>query len=147
MSLVDSPKPEYLQEGGPSEKKAPWLRRHFWKLTLVLLNLALATVIVTTVMTRPDLFRASGGLTGQVVSAQGSPVRDAQVFISSAERWVTVDGQGRFAVERIPAGPTVVIVVKLPQSNGVGGEPSSQAVTIVRNETLDLGTLVLIDAP
>lgn len=147
MSLVDSPKPEYLQEGGPSEKKAPWLRRHFWLVTLVVLNLALGTIIVGTLITRPDLFRASGRIAGQVVSAQGSPVRDAQVFISSAERWVMVDSEGRFAAEQIPVGPTVVIVVRLPQSDGTGGAPYSRAVTIARGQTVDLGTVLLIDAP
>jgi hypothetical protein len=143
MSLVDSPKPDYLQAGGPSEKKAPWVRRHFWKVTLALLNLGVAAVIIATVVTRPDLFRAYGGVSGQVVDAQGSPVTDAQIFVSSAERWLAVDSVGRFTLDRVPVGPTLVLVVHSPQGTSAGAPPISQAVIIVRGRTVDVGTLLI----
>jgi Carboxypeptidase regulatory-like domain len=147
MNMVDSPDPDYLQKGGPSEKKAHWLKRNGARLALIVLNVALAGAVVFLLVTRPDLLQAYGGLSGQVVNAEGSPLSNAQVFISSAERWVTVDANGRFAVDRLPAGQTLILVVLQSENNSVGGPLLSQAVTIPADQTAELGALVLADTP
>jgi hypothetical protein len=145
MSMVDSPDPDYLEKGGPSEKKAPWLLRYGWRLTLIILNVTLLGIVMLLII-QPDFLKANGGLTGQVVNADGSPLPNAVVFVTSAERWVPVDSQGRFAFEGIPAGQTLVLVVIQSDTTSMSGPPWSQAVTVPVGQTADLGALVIADS-
>src|SRR5262245_2997486 len=130
MSLVDSPTPDYLEKGGPSEKRPPWWRRHVRQLILVGLNVIVLVLIAGMLLSRPELLRPSGSLTGRIVNEQGSPLPAAEIFVVSAERWANVDDQGKFAMDRIPAGETAVLFVSSSPDQPPKGPPSSAVVTI-----------------
>jgi hypothetical protein len=147
MNLVDSPTPDYAETGGPAEKPPPWWRRHIFQLALVGLNLILALGVGATLLAHPELLRPSGSLVGRIVNARGGPQPGAQIFVVSAERWATVDSQGRFAIDRIPAGQTVILVIASSPDQQPNGPPLSAVVTIGPGQTLDLGTVSLPDTP
>ena len=147
MKLVDSPNPDYLETGGPSEKRPPWWRRHVLQLTLVGLNVLLALFIGALLLSQPALLRPTGALKGQIVNGQGGPLPQAQIFVISAERWAAVDGQGRFLMDRVPVGQTAVMIVSTSPDKPPTGPPLSGMVTIVAGQTLDLGTVSLSNAP
>ena len=147
MPLVDSPSLDYLETGGPSEKQAPWWRRHIMQLLLVALNVLLAIVVAGIVLAQPELLRPSGSLVGRVVDAQGNALPQAQLFLVSANRWVTVDGEGRFVVDRIPPGETAVLFVSSSPDLPPQGPPLSALVTIPSGQTLDVGIMALPPAP
>lgn len=62
----------------------------------------------------PGLAQSSGGIRGQVTDIAGVPIRQAQVIVrnerSGAERGATVDADGRYSVQRLPAGSYAVRV-------------------------------------
>lgn len=147
MNLVDSPKLDYQETGGPSEKQAPWWRRHFFQLTLIGLNVILGGIIIALLLAQPELLRPSGSLVGRIVNMQGSPLPEAQIFVSSAERWATVNDQGQFVIDHVPAGETLVLIVSSSPNQPPKGPPLSATITIPAGGTFDVGTVALEDAP
>jgi hypothetical protein len=147
MNTVDSPELDYQEKGGPSEKQAPWWRRHLFQLVLGGLNLILIILVAGLLLSQPGLFEPTGSLTGRVVNARGYPIAQAQVFVISAERWVAVDAHGRFVIDRVPVGETVVLIVDAPPSVPPTAPPVGALVNIVARQTVDLGIVALAHAP
>jgi len=85
--------------------------------------LAVASVVAAAIICGESLRAADGGrLQGEVKDSAGAPVAGAFVKMKNAERRLTFmiisQGQGRYAVDHLPAGKYVV--------QGVGGEWQSQ---------------------
>lgn len=121
MDFVDSPRPEYTNDGKPRERTS--------NLTIIR-RLLIGTVLVISLILNIILWSAGrplaandpGVLRGTVVTTTGAPVAGALVFLSDApERMVTTNSDGAFLLENAPSGPQTLVVVRneIGQTYGV----------------------------
>ncbi len=75
--------------------------RFFKRAAVCLLTLVIGRGAFSPAMTQPA---AGGTLTGKVTTLDGQPVADAEVRIAELNRRTSVDGEGTFRFENVPAG-------------------------------------------
>lgn len=89
---------------------------------------------------------APGGaarLSGVVVSTAGGPVPDVEVLIPGTAVRTTTAVDGRFALDRVPAGPQVVIFRKIGFRPEALSVPVDSAVRVLGRILLDPGPYLL----
>lgn len=80
----------------------------------------------------PILLNAQHSLTGKVSTVDGTPLRDANVFIPSLERGTSTAADGSFSLLNLPAGPTLISISHL------GYQTLDTLVTIPEVSSLDI---------
>ncbi|GAA4390890.1 TonB-dependent receptor [Hymenobacter koreensis] len=93
-----------------------------WSLSLPLLSSA------TNYADGPD----RGSVAGTVRTAAGQPAAFVSIAVQGTTLGTTADEQGRYRLERVPAGAQVLVV------QGVGFEPQQQPVNVVANQTVQV---------
>ncbi|MBI5304026.1 MAG: carboxypeptidase regulatory-like domain-containing protein [Chloroflexi bacterium] len=142
MSFVNSPAVQYTTDGKPRERLGcgSQVAR---VLTVVLMVLALALVAYPLLGTNlaSRVARSDGAVRGVVVGAQEQPLAEAQVFLVAApDVTVTTQADGRFALDALPSGAQVLIVVV----NEIGQE---YPVNILSGAITEVGVLAYLAPP
>lgn len=142
MSFVNSPQVKYSADGKPRERLGcgSQITRG---LTLALFLLALGFIAYPFVTTNlfSRMVRTDGTVRGVVVNAQNKPISDASVFLVAApDAIVKTETDGSFALDNVPGGTQVVIVVV----NEIGQE---FPVSIESGRTTEIGSLSYVAPP
>jgi hypothetical protein len=139
---VNSPQIKYTADGKPRERLGcgSQITRG---LTLALFLIALAIVAYPFVTTNlfSQVVRTDGAVRGIVVNAQNQPISDASLFLVAApSTMVNTNTDGSFALDNVPSGDQVVIVVV----DEIGQE---FPVNIASGKITELGALSYIAPP
>lgn len=142
MSFVNSPQIKYSADGKPRERLGcgSQIARG---LTLALFLIALVILAYPFVTTNlfNRVIRTDGAVRGVVVNAQNQPLFDASLFLVAAPSTiVNTNADGSFALDNVPGGSQVVIVVV----NEIGQE---FPVIIESGKITELGALSYIAPP
>jgi hypothetical protein len=142
MSFVNSPKIKYAADGKPREQLGcgSQIAR---ALTILLVLIALALVLYPFVTTNlySRIVQTDGTVRGTVVNSQKNPIANAEVFLVTApNQIVKTDANGAFALDQVPSGKQVIIVVL----NEIGQE---YPVQIQSGTATQVGALAYIAPP
>ncbi|MEJ2147906.1 MAG: carboxypeptidase regulatory-like domain-containing protein [Chloroflexota bacterium] len=116
MSLTDSPELAYYEDGKPPEQEPPFWQKHWTKVLIGLLGIAMLVLLVVRIVpTGGGQTHGSGAVAGQVVDAFGRPLDGIQVYVDGAGTETTTGSDGRFTLESVPAGSQYLVVGVTPE--------------------------------
>lgn len=142
MSFVNSPQIKYSADGKPRERLGCG-SQVMRGLTILFAILALGLLVYSSLGTNLAswVVRRDGAVHGVVVNANKQPLANAQVFLVAApDQLVNTASDGTFALDALPSGAQVLIVVM----NEIGQE---YPVKILSGSVTDVGALAYVAPP
>ncbi|MFZ5819131.1 MAG: hypothetical protein ACOYYJ_04440 [Chloroflexota bacterium] len=138
MQLEQSPGFDQYKDGLPEPPPDPAIRRkRFRLLLLALLLLVLALSAINFLGSKSAaILTGTGAVSGTVVGQDGSPFQ-GEIFVLGSDLRTTTDADGRFFLDRAPAGPQLLIVA----DDSLGRE---FPVQVVSGETVDMGQIQFV---
>ncbi len=138
MKLEQSPDFDQYKDGLPEPPLDPGVRRkRFRILLLALLLLVLALSAINFLGSRSAaILTGTGAVAGTVVDQDGRPFQ-GEIFILGTDLGTTTDADGRFSLDRAPAGPQLLIVA----DDFLGRE---FPVQVVSGETVEMGQIQFV---
>ncbi len=138
MQLEQSPGFDQYKDGLPEPPPDPAAQRKRFR--LLLLALLLVVLILSALnflgSKSMSILTGSGAVTGVVVDQDGRPFQ-CQVVILGTELSAATDSNGRFLLDRVPAGAQILIVA----DDALGRE---FPVEVIPGETVEMGQLQFV---
>jgi hypothetical protein len=138
MQLEQSPGFDQYKDGLPEPPPDPAIRRKRFRLFLLaLLLLVLALSAINFLGSKSAaILTGTGAISGTVIGPDGEPFQ-GEIFVLGTDLQTTTDADGRFFLDRVPAGPRLLIVA----DDSLGREFPLQ---VIPGETVDMGQIQFV---
>jgi len=111
MQFEESPDLNSYKEGLPEPPPGPGAQRKRFRVFLLLIMFLVLLLSVVNFMGSQTaaLLTQTGKVTGAVIDQDGDPFR-GEIFVLGTDLAVSTDTEGRFNLDRVPAGSQLIIV-------------------------------------
>lgn len=138
MKLEQSPDFEQYKDGLPEPPPDPTVRRKRFRILLLALLLLVFALSALNFLDSKSaaILTGTGTVSGTVVGPDGEPFQ-GEIFVLGTDLRTTTAADGRFSLDRVPAGPRLLIVA----DDSLGRE---FPVQVVSGETVEMGQIQFV---